>query len=163
MLPDVTSQLPDSALASAPGVVFGTSPYAYTNLNLFAGKHITRIGIPVKSVKALDDNQTFTLSVVKTTSDAYEYVSKNVLTLPREQLAGKGISILGDSISTFQNWSNNTSYNSTIGSNAVYYKGSRDGFTAVSETWWMQSITRTAVWSLSSTTPGPATRSHCGV
>jgi len=58
---------------------------------------------------------------------------------------GKTISILGDSISTFQNWSNNTGYNSTIGSNAVYYNGSRDGFAAVSETWWMQTVTRSGL------------------
>ena len=38
--------------------------------------------------------------------------------------AGKKISILGDSISTFANISNNTSYNSTIGGNAVFnFKG----------------------------------------
>ena len=225
-------------------MVFSTAPYAYTDTSLFEGKHITRIGIPVKSVQALDDNQTFTLSVVKTDSNTYEYVSRHRLPLPleelgdsttvnkwiyldvdipladdetltfggkedtviwawkrnfandaykfrdaaggttkgiffdiytedvltyedyleqqrqeeerleaereqarldallKEELSGRGISILGDSISTFQGWSNNTSYNTTIGSNAVYYTGSRDGFTAVSETWWMQTITR---------------------
>lgn len=54
-------------------MVFKTAPYAYMNKSLFAGKHITKIGIPVKSVQALDENQTFTLSVVKTTSNAYTY------------------------------------------------------------------------------------------
>ena len=43
-----------------------------------------------------------------------------------EIYAGKKISILGDSISTFANISNNTLYNSTIGGNAVYnYRGTQ--------------------------------------
>ena len=86
LLPQVTQDLPERALAAAPGVQFDNSPYAYTNTGLFAGKHITRIGIPVKSVQALDGEQTFTLSVVKTVPGAYQYVSKNVLKLPLEQL-----------------------------------------------------------------------------
>lgn len=40
----------------------------------------------------------------------------------KEKYGGKYVSIVGDSISTFENYSNNTSYNSTIGSNEVYYK-----------------------------------------
>lgn len=86
ILSNVLTDLPEGSLATAPGVVFSTSPYAYTNKSLFAGKHITKIGIPVKTVQALDDNQTFTLSVVKTTSDTYRYVSQNVITLPKESL-----------------------------------------------------------------------------
>lgn len=82
LLPQVTAALPEGALASAPGVSFGNSPYAYIDTSLFAGKHITRIGIPVKSVQSLDENQTFTLSVVKTGSDAYQYVSLHQLTIP---------------------------------------------------------------------------------
>ena len=53
--------------------------------------------------------------------------------------AGKTISILGDSISTFSGVSNNTSYNSTIGSNAVYYSGGTLGVYR-GDTWWQQII-----------------------
>ncbi len=56
-----------------------------------------------------------------------------------ETLAGKTISILGDSISTFQNVSNNTCYNSTIGSNAVYYSAGTLGVYRA-DTWWQQTI-----------------------
>ncbi len=53
-------------------------------------------------------------------------------------LEGKTISILGDSISTFINYSNGSaaqSSNSTIANNAVYYGGAAFG---VNETWWKQ-------------------------
>ena len=52
-------------------------------------------------------------------------------------LEGKTISILGASISTYTGISNNTAYNSTIGSNAVYYTEGRHGVYA-DDTWWMQ-------------------------
>ena len=244
VLPNVLNDFPQSAIAGGNPVEFTNPPYCYQDLTRFAGKRITRLGIPVKSVAALDDKQLFTLSVIKAASGNYQYVKEIPIYLPLEQLgssttvnqwiyvdldlqlkedetltfggkndtviwawksgyadntyafrdakggttkgiffditavsvltyedyqkqlqeeqerleaeqaqakldaalkeklAGKGISILGDSISTFQNWSNNTGYNSTIGSNAVYYNGSRDGFAAVNETWWMQTITR---------------------
>ena len=245
-LPNVLSDFPESAISGGNDVEFATPPYSYLDQTLFSGSRIVKIGIPVKRVAALDENQTFTLSVIKTNagSGAYQYVSQHTLTLPldqlgdsttvnkwiyldldlqladdetlafggkndtvvwgwkrssatnvysfrnmnggtangiffdiqtetvityedylkevkeeqdrleaeqaqakldaklREVLSGKGISILGDSISTYGGWSNNTSYNSTIGSNAVYYNGSRDGFNTVKETWWMQTIDR---------------------
>ena len=53
--------------------------------------------------------------------------------------AGKTISILGDSISTYIDVSNNTDYNSTIGANAVYY-GQKNTDVTQSETWWQQVI-----------------------
>lgn len=59
---------------------------------------------------------------------------------------GKSISILGDSISTYLNVSNNAAYNSTIGKNAVYYNqynASRHPVhmsLELSDTWWMQTI-----------------------
>ena len=52
--------------------------------------------------------------------------------------AGKTMSILGDSISTYAGVSNNTAYNSTIGSNAVYYSSGSLG--GQQETWWQQAI-----------------------
>lgn len=40
----------------------------------------------------------------------------------KDKYSGKYVSVVGDSISTYENYSNNTSYNSTIGSNEIYYK-----------------------------------------
>jgi len=54
-------------------------------------------------------------------------------------LAGKTISILGDSISTYAGVSNNTAYNSTIGNNAVYYQPGTQGVYQA-DTWWQQTI-----------------------
>ena len=42
-------------------------------------------------------------------------------TVTLEDFAGKKVSILGDSISTYVGVSNNTAYNSTIGGNALFY------------------------------------------
>ena len=53
--------------------------------------------------------------------------------------AGKTISILGDSISTYIGISNNSDYNSTIGENALYY-GVKNTDVTQSETWWQQVI-----------------------
>jgi len=54
----------------------------------------------------------------------------------REKYAGKKISILGDSISTFRGVSNNVNYNKSIGSNAVYYPDSNTDFASKSSTYW---------------------------
>ena len=62
-----------------------------------------------------------------------------------EVLKGKQISFIGDSISTFEGYSNNTKYNPTIGENAVYYNGTRKGFADVNETWWMQTVQATGM------------------
>lgn len=54
-------------------------------------------------------------------------------------LAGKYLSLLGASTSTFEDFSNNTAYNSTIADNAVYYPKS-DWMDDVGDTWWMRTI-----------------------
>lgn len=50
----------------------------------------------------------------------------------------KYISFLGDSISTYSGWSNNTSYNNSIGGNAIWYPN--NNYTGanllVEDTWW---------------------------
>ncbi len=53
-----------------------------------------------------------------------------------EKLKGKRLSILGDSISTFDGYSNNSTYNRTLVSNATYY---RQPFN-VDDTYWMMLI-----------------------
>ena len=62
-----------------------------------------------------------------------------------EVLKGKRISFIGDSISTFEGYSNNVKYNPTIGSNAVYYNGTRKGFADANETWWLQTVQATGM------------------
>ncbi len=66
-----------------------------------------------------------------------------VYTIPDSVLAGKTLSILGDSISTFANYSNGDAAkttNSTIKDGAIYYP--RSGFDVVAEsTWWHQAAT----------------------
>ena len=54
-------------------------------------------------------------------------------------LSGKKVSILGDSISTYDGYSNNANINSTIGSNGTAWYGSVNNL-SVEETWWMQTI-----------------------
>ena len=53
-------------------------------------------------------------------------------------IEGKYISFMGDSITTYSGWNNNTSYNSTIGSNAVWYTS--DKLSSVNFTWWKTTI-----------------------
>lgn len=64
--------------------------------------------------------------------------------LLQKALAGKGLSILGDSISTFSGWSDSQGYNYTLGENKVYYTGTGN-FLDVNETWWMQAIKQTGM------------------
>lgn len=63
----------------------------------------------------------------------------------RQALAGKNVSFIGDSISTFDGYSNNGEYNSTIVDNAIYYPKENYGFTDVNETWWMQTCAATGM------------------
>lgn len=48
------------------------------------------------------------------------------------------ISFLGDSITTYNSWSNNTSFNNTIGGNAIWYPNNNytGANLAVEKTWW---------------------------
>ncbi len=50
----------------------------------------------------------------------------------------KYISFLGDSISTFSGWSNNTSHNNSIGGNAIWYPNNNyvGANLSVQDTWW---------------------------
>ena len=54
-------------------------------------------------------------------------------------LAGKTISILGDSISTYTGVSNNAAYNATLSGGAIYYTEGRWGVYQ-EDTWWQQAI-----------------------
>lgn len=54
------------------------------------------------------------------------------------ELAGKYISFMGDSITTYEGWNNNTYYNSTIGSNAVFYNSTK--LASVNDTYWKKTV-----------------------
>jgi len=56
------------------------------------------------------------------------------------RFAGKKVSILGDSISTYTKISNNTSYNSTIGDSRLYYSYGGKYNIWQKDTWWQQII-----------------------
>ncbi|MBQ9783463.1 MAG: hypothetical protein IJW44_02980 [Clostridia bacterium] len=58
---------------------------------------------------------------------AEEAEYQRVLVALKEKYAGKKLSILGDSISTFEGYSNNTAYNATIGGNELYYNKNGGG------------------------------------
>lgn len=68
------------------------APFAYQNTDLFSGKTITKIGIPVGQVQTIDENQTFTLHIVDKTTlvDDGKATIKSSMTLklPIEQLEG---------------------------------------------------------------------------
>jgi len=71
----------------------------------------------------------------KAVADAKEAAYFDAL---RAYYKDKNVSVIGDSISTYSGWNNNTKYNSTIGNNAVYYS---DGIlTNVKYTYWMRVI-----------------------
>ena len=59
----------------------------------------------------------------------------------RTALAGKSIAFMGDSITTWQGYSNNASrYNSTLGNNCYYYRDGSCTDLTVNDTWWMQTV-----------------------
>ena len=68
-----------------------------------------------------------------------QYAEK--LAAVKAHYAGKKLSILGDSISTFDGVSNNTDYNSTIGSNAIYYPNLNKNVYDYTYTYWGRLLT----------------------
>ena len=56
-------QYPISTLAFTDNMT--VAPYTYKDTELFSGKRITKIAAPVGTVTAVDDNQYFTLWVIK--------------------------------------------------------------------------------------------------
>ena len=69
----------------------------------------------------------------------------NTLSAKLQEQGIRNVSFLGDSITTFEGWSNNTSYNSTIGDNAVHYTaGKTESISSVNEVWWKQVLNMTS-------------------
>lgn len=238
---DIENVITSSAISNMTAVTPSAGPYTYQNSNIFSGKTISKIGIPVKSISDVDIPQTFTVYVVdkeplsnlssltattidktyeltlprgqlgdSTTVNKMVYVDVNIpladnqtlafgsaddtviwgfiryngtivgnqykfiagaLTTPatnngniifdiyekeeveldeiesplKTVLTGKNFSILGDSISTFEGYSNNAATtNDTIGNNKVYYPY-ESPVTDVNMTWWMQAANETGM------------------
>ena len=103
-----------TSIQGSTSVNSSAAPFVYTNLDLFSGKTLTKIGIPVKTVKVLDENQTFTLYVVdKTNVSSGKATTANktyTLKLPLDQLG---------SSTTVNNWVyvDLSSYDITVGEN----------------------------------------------
>ena len=95
----------------------------------------------------------------------------------KESLAGKRISFMGDSITTYLDWSNNTGFNSTLGGHKerntrVYYgrDNKKDLLPSVHHTYWMLTVERLGMslcvnnsWSGSRVaTTGVSNKDGCG-
>ncbi len=82
----------------------------------------------------------YTAYTTKTVSEE-EHLQEITSKENKLNLAGKNVSILGDSISTFDGYSNDvTNTNSTLLGNNSWYGASLGAVNDVNETWWMQSI-----------------------
>ena len=241
IFPNIEEHYPYNKTGISSNKMLGAyTPLSYEDLDIFSGKNITKIGIPVESVAAIDENQTFTLHKVDkeklannqatTIIESYElklpvseitqtivkkwvyvdltdynivvgenetlafgsssdtvtwaYVGspgdmfdekyafiKNVITSPirlsemnmyfdiyykgyevivdtpdpSNPLKNKNVSILGDSISSYDGYSNDCIYtNNTTCNNGALYPGN-SGLTSVNDTWWMQTINSTGM------------------
>lgn len=75
----------------------------------------------------------------KPTEETFEQHKQTLSKLEtKAYLAGKKLSVLGDSISTLKDWSNNTSHNSSLANNAIYYNPDNDiaRWLPTNGTWW---------------------------
>ena len=61
---NLTTKFPDSSISSLKEVSDEHGPYSYQNTTLVSGKHVTKIGIPVKTVTAIDDKQYVSVHVI---------------------------------------------------------------------------------------------------
>ena len=78
----------------------------------------------------------FDFEIERTYSSEADAEYMAMLNAVKEKYEGKTLSILGDSISTFDGYSNNTDYNSTIGGNAIWYPTNNTNFYDYSYTYW---------------------------
>jgi len=75
----------------------------------------------------------------------YKEITDVDLYLLKQQIQGKYLSILGDSISTFAGYNTDTNANSTIGNNKVWYNGSQGDVSSVNQTWWLKTANDTGM------------------
>lgn len=63
---DIKTAYPDSIVVSMAEYQYnGGNPYTYSTKNYYSGKKITKIGAPIKSVNVLDENQFYTICIMK--------------------------------------------------------------------------------------------------
>ncbi len=112
----------------------------------YEGNKLTALDITYidTDAQAVGTTQTYTVDLPEATGTTLKamLMDENLVPLAAAKdvtigsLTGLKFSVLGDSISTFSGWSNDTSRNSTIGSNAVWYYGNNNDVASVDETWW---------------------------
>ena len=78
----------------------------------------------------------------KTTTENNESKKQDSSNTEINEFEEKTISFLGDSITTFDGWSNNPSMNTTLGNNTYYYDSTK---MSVDETYWMRVIDSTGM------------------
>lgn len=108
----------------------GTSNLTMHNNTLIFDFEMERTYDSYSAYKALSDEQA-----------QYEQLISSL----KEKYQGKYLSVVGDSISTFGGVSNNTSYNSTIGGNAVYYPDSLTRLAGSDYTYWGRILNATGM------------------
>lgn len=65
VFPTITTDFDSTAIANGTSFNYPYAPFSYRNLDLYSGKKITKLGLPVKSVESIDENPTITLYTVK--------------------------------------------------------------------------------------------------
>lgn len=93
----------------------------------------------ISSTRVFEQNLLVDISY-KTSSTFQEHLDSLKASELAKKYEGKKLSILGDSISTFAGYSNNSEYNTTLSSNAAHYSGSNYGITSVNQTWWKKLV-----------------------
>lgn len=83
-----------------------------------------------------------TLTIVFYPVKTIDKPAERDITILAEYLRGKNVSILGDSISTYEGYTDNPSYNSTLSPdmNLSFYKSDNKHLSSVNDTWWMRVI-----------------------
>ena len=94
------------------------------------------------------DGSDFDTNFAKLEAEENEALNAQKTTQIKNTTNGKSISFLGDSLTAFSGWSNNTQYNTTLGSNWDSYgvnSFAHSGVTDVNQTWWKQAADETGM------------------
>ena len=97
---NMLTDLPNSKFGSLTNWTMNYAPFAYANTELFAGKKITKIGLPVKKVSAINDEQTFTINVV----DKNKIANRQKADFLRTYILKPKASDLGTNADTVNKW-----------------------------------------------------------
>lgn len=141
VLPNDTSDKSYELVLSNNGSTYATltkkqdGTYSLTGVKANGTNNVT---ITAKTLDGSNLSKVITVTVLQHATDLVVSSDDINEEMARKALEGKYVSIVGDSISTYQGYNNNTNYNSTIGSNAVYYNSSR--LADVNDTWWLSTI-----------------------